>query len=138
MKGLILATAVLVGTFSPIAIECLASPIGTLTPSLEGPATPGIERMIAEAITSLGNLGFMAWLCYYMVAKALPAKDAQSVRQQQEFVAETKLERESRAAESKLERDAHRETVERLVRQSEAQTNALLEVVRHCPGPTAK
>jgi hypothetical protein len=64
----------------------------------------------------------MAWLCRYMIAVALPAKDKSIEEQQKVFLGELARER-----------DGHALTVDKLVGEMREEREARMAVIQGCP-----
>lgn len=69
----------------------------------------------------------MAWLCRYMIAVALPAKDKSLEEQQKTFLLELAKER-----------DGHASTVDKLVGEMREERESRMEIIRSCPAREAR
>lgn len=119
VKAIVLVVATVAGAAFPVGADVLLGQVSQQPTAVATDFNP--ERLIEKIIGNLGAAGFMAWLSYYMVARALPAKDLQLAQAQERF-----------EAESQKQRDEHRETVNGIVGQLREQTQSVLEVVRTC------
>jgi len=94
--------------------------LGQTTTTTTGP-TGDIEKTAEKVLVSLGSLGFMAWLCRYMISTALPEKDKEIAAARAAFQAEMEKERE-----------AHATNIKELVGQLRKQSDDMMQVIRTC------
>jgi hypothetical protein len=122
MKSLVLLIAVvLCGVMVAFANEPTSRAVligqTTTTTSEAG----DLEKSAEKVLVSLGSLGFMAWLCRYMISSALPEKDKEIASARAAFQDEMQKEREAHAA-----------NVKELVGQLRKQSEDMMQVIRTC------
>lgn len=127
MKTIVLIFAVIAGGATPILLNAISAsghsqlPMAQVAPQQQ-PCTDDSSSLATSAISVFVSSGFMAWLCRYMIAVALPAKDKSIEEQQKVFLVELARER-----------DGHSLTVDKLVSEMREEREARMEVIRGCP-----
>ena len=127
MKTIVLIIAVLAGGATPILLSAITAsghthlPMAQAVPQTQQPCNDG-STLATSAVSVAVSSGFMAWLCRYMIAVALPAKDKSIEEQQKVFLGELARER-----------DGHALTVDKLVGEMQKEREARMEVIRGCP-----
>jgi len=93
----------------------------TTTTTTGSGGSSDLEKSVEKVAVSLTSLGFMAWLCRYMISTALPEKDKE--------IAAARLAFQN---EMKEERDAHAVNIKELVGQLRKQSDDMMQVIRTC------
>lgn len=104
-------------------------PMAQTTPAVQNSDGSGLEAAFTRVFSQLGGNGVMAWLAWYMVARAIPAKDAQIAEKDVQI----KTQRDTFALELRIQRDEHTKNLESVLAELHKEREAAMEVIRRCP-----
>jgi len=138
-KALLLFAALLTGCLPAVLIAQEGSqPAESHQCGSNSPGPTGIEQTVGTIATGVAGSVTMGGLCWYMLSKALPAKDECNAKQRQEHLTAFEKQQSQFIAELREDRQAHRESVKELVAELAREREERVEMIRHCAAKTEK